>query len=208
MRDSKVKYLIIISLFLTAFFAGCTSLSAILTNDPNKSTPYSSEAKLEPCWFAKNTTGVDNKTIMKRQDRENYGYPIDTGLDDAVRVFNEERVCRSQSAKFEPLTADEVIAATSTSPDYGSTENTWPLQKAVLLGIRENRVLPKGSLLVVEYDGPVFDNKSVQQTSLTSRGERIYLFVGLDANPRMDMKSEQTFLIRKHFVGIGGTEDR
>jgi hypothetical protein len=159
----------------------------------------------DPCWFMslKDET-ISSDLIEARTAREDRGYPAETPLSEAVRIFNEETKCKPAYATYPPLTEDELIAAIVAGPDYGKQGAVWVAQKDALWQIATKRMMPKGSLLVVESGGreqasPLRPNGTIQAT-----GIRITLLLDLDkaSDPMTPPKAEQTLVIRKSYSKI------
>ncbi len=159
----------------------------------------------DPCWFMslKDPT-IPSGLIEKRQAREMYGYPSETPLSEAIRIFNEETKCKALYAAYPPLTEDELIAAIVAGPDPGKEGEVWLAQKDLLWRIASERIMPKGSALGVESGGreqasPLRPNGTIQ-----AKGIRITLVLGLDK--RTDAmgvaKPEQTLVIRKTYSQV------
>lgn len=192
-------------LWIAFLIIGCALPIARSFNAGNLSPLPSPTDGDDPCLFviSMDANPVNERLIESRQQREINGYAAEIELSEAVRLFNREQSCYKGSAEFPPVTEDEIIAATSTSADYNQDSDAWVGQKGDLLAIRERRVLPKGSLLVGEVNGPVFDIASQQQTKITAKGQRIYLLFSLDINSRLEgVLPSRAFLIRKLFKRI------
>jgi hypothetical protein len=133
----------------------------------------------------------------KRIARETYGYPQDIALGVALRIFNAELKCYSFFATLPPLTEEEVIANTVAGPDYSGTWGN-DLQRA-MKDIADKKTMPKGSLFTAESGGCDYGLRPRQQTCV--KGLKIYLFLGLDKNPRVTkvLRPDQIVLIRKTY---------
>ncbi len=164
------------------------------------------EKPKDPCWFMslKDET-ISSDVIQKRQDRETFGYPSETPLSEAVRIFNEETQCKALYAGYPPLTEDEVLAAIVAGADYGKQGNIWLAQKDALWRIALERKMPKGSLFVVDSGGRIQDSALRPGGAIQAKGIRITLMLGLDKNVN-DLpgvaKPEQTLLIRKTYSQV------
>ena len=127
-------------------------------------------------------------------------------MTEAVKIFNAEQKCHSQTA--DPLTEDEVIASILAGPDYGSSD-VIDHQYDDLVRIATEKRLPKGALFVFEGDSS--SNGAFIEGDIFIKGQRLYLFLDLDNNPRRSepLKSSQVYLIRKRFVSsVNGKLDR
>ncbi|GEM_PF-5690963 len=134
----------------------------------------------------------------EKANQEIFGYPSEISLSDAIKNFNELQKCYPYAANFPPLTEDEVIASIVSGPDYGREGSMWLLQKDILQNIVIQKKVPKGALLVGEGGG-CEHNSAIGKGEICAKGQRIYLFIGLDKSPRASesLKLEQIFLIRK-----------
>lgn len=159
----------------------------------------------DPCWFMslKDET-ISSDLIDKRQAREDHGYPAETPLSEAIRTFNEETKCKALYAGYPPLTEDELIAAIAAGPDYGKQGPVWLAQKDALWRIASERMMPKGSLLVVESGGRVQASPLRPEGTIQATGIRITLLLDLDkaSDPMIPRKPEQTLVIRKSYSKI------
>jgi hypothetical protein len=160
----------------------------------------------DPCWF-KNREAIMRSpelsaAFVKRTEREIRGYPADTTLSDALRVFNDEADCLSFRGNLPPLTEDEIIAAIVAGPVYGR-EETWLSQKDVLWKIASQRMMPKGTLLTAESGGCVYDSP-LGRDEICVKGQRIYLFLELDKRPRQSqpLMPAQVFVLREKYFRI------
>jgi hypothetical protein len=144
--------------------------------------------------------------FRERTKRGIYGYPADIALDEAIRVFNEEEKCVPFRGTLPPLTVDEVIAAIVAAPVYGN-ERTWFKQKPTLWEIARKKKMPKGALLVAESGACHWDSP-LGKGQTCVKGQRIYLFLGLDKRPRMSrpLAPAQIFLIRELYSRAELTE--
>jgi hypothetical protein len=135
-----------------------------------------------------------------RAARETYGYASDTPLSEAVKIFNDEMRCYSFWATLPQLTEEEVSANVIGGPDYGVQ---WPNQQRQALNeIASKKVMPKGSLFAAESGGCDADERPGSQTCV--KGLKIYLFLGLDKNPRASkpLNADQIVLLRKTYFQI------
>lgn len=202
--NAVMKVSILVCLIICISSIGCTKRlehSGVSTTE-EKTLELKDSGK---CWFhsSEQSEATDYWTIRERQNRETYGYPEDLPISDALRIFNEEQRC---SPNFGPdLTEDEILSALAVSFDYTSREN-WSHQIGIFRKILKTRTLPKGSLLVNEgcciYQSPMEDNRG----EIRVKGQRIYLFLLLNENPRMSnlLEKHQIFLIKKTFYGLEG----
>lgn len=129
--------------------------------------------------------------------RQIYGFEEEISLTEAVKIFNAEQKCYSQTA--DPLTEDEVIASILAGPDYGSSD-VIDHQYDDLVRIATEKRMPKGALFVFEGDSS--SNGAFIEGDIFIEGQRLYLFLHLDEDPRMSapLKNSQVYLIRKRFV--------
>jgi hypothetical protein len=178
-----------------------------------KDTAYRSNIRAQdelpnaPCWFqsAEGTAKIARqlpKIYKERVERETYGYSSDTPLATAVNLFNQELLCRKSELNLSLLTIEEVIAAAIGGPPYGG-EPIWQFSEPKLRKIAVEKMLPKGSLLIAEGGGCVFE-QALGNGQVCVQGLRIYLFLNLDKNPRgsAPLRPEQSLLIRKTYFGI------
>jgi hypothetical protein len=169
------------------------------------------ESKDDPCWF-KSPEGfsrVDHRVIEERQEREEFGYPDRIPLSQAIEVLNKEQACiqnLEEGAKV--LNEDEFLAALAAPPDY-STEARHKEWQPVLLEVLRTRTLPKGALLVGEgkgtFQSPI---EEITGKEISLEGQRIYLFLGLDRQPRSNMTDNQVFLVKKALFGFTNNLNR
>ena len=174
------------------------------SHSPNVIAASPVQLAADPCWFltSKGFDTVAPEVVRKRQDREDKGYPTEISLTDAVNIFNEEQKCYPSFSQLSPLTPDEIVAASLSSPDY-TTEINWEKQKAHVNEIIVKRTLPVGSLLVSE-SGPCTTYSSLGTGEICTKGQAIYLFWDLDKTSRMSGKisPQNVLLIRKVFSGF------
>lgn len=131
--------------------------------------------------------------------RETYGYPRDIPVAEALSIINAELQCYSAWAALPPVTEKELFAMAVAGPDY--TEQ-WSHEKdRALKQIASSKMMPKGSLFTAESGGCDFGPRPREQTC--TDGLKIYLFLGLDKNPRATepLKSDQIVLVRKTYFG-------
>jgi hypothetical protein len=157
----------------------------------------------DPCWFQKGEEVIKNSSTLSekarlRTEREINGYPARMSLKDAVALFNSEERCVPFRGTLPPLTEEEVVAAIVAGPTYGS-EPTWRMQKDLLWAIAVRQELPAGSLLVAESGACAYNTELGKDVCV--EGQRIYLMLGLDKNPRAGspLKPEQVFLLRANY---------
>jgi len=155
------------------------------------------------CVFLQSRESIDRSVELsaafkERIKRETYGYAHAIPLGEALRIFNAELGCYPYWATLPPLNEQEVIANAIGGPDYGG-ESAWRSQVQVRKFIASNRMMPKGSLFVAESGGCEQDVRPGPQTCV--KGLKIYLFLGLDKNPRESnlLNPDQIVLIRKTY---------
>lgn len=158
----------------------------------------------DPCsdvWLEKPYSGERLRRHKVRMERETYGYPKDIPMSEALRIFNEEAKCSTTGRDQAPLTENELIAASIDRVDYGR-ENVRAFQQPGLQKIAEQKVMPKGSLLIAESGGCKESFTGSKQVCV--KGWKIYLLLGLDSNPRESnaLNPAQIFLIRKSYFGF------
>lgn len=140
--------------------------------------------------------------IQKRQNREMYGYPAEIPLGEAIRIFNEETQCKAYKG-YPPLTEDELIAAIVAGPDYGKQGKIWLAQRDALWKIASQKVMPKGSLLVVDSGGRVLESPLRPEGTIEAKGIRITLLLGLENSEHGHIaKPEQTLIVRKTYSKV------
>jgi len=186
----------------------CTKLELLAHNNMARNNL---DETTNPCWFLSSAgfDGVSRVTIEHRQNREREGYPSDTALAEALKIFNEEQACINPDAKKTPsLTEDELLSAIAVGPDYGR-EDAWSTQSVVFGRILKTKKLPKGALLV--SDGPGTFTSPLggpPGQDWKVNGHRIYLFLNLDSNARESapLRDDQIFLIKKTLIGLRGLD--
>jgi hypothetical protein len=207
LSHKSLFYLVAVVLISTI---GIVSLMA--WNAPRVKNPAAPEKVQadEPCWFQKGEEVIKNSSTLAAQaklrtDRETTGYPSKMSLKDAVALFNSEEKCIPFRGTLPPLTEEEIVAAIVAGPTYG-TEASWRAQKPTLWSIAVNKELPPGSLLTAESGACAYDTELGKEVCV--EGQRIYLFLGLDKNPRAGtpLKPEQVFLIRANYLRPKKTE--
>lgn len=157
----------------------------------------------DPCWFQKGEEVIKGSSTLAAQaklrtDRQIFGYPNKISLKEAVALFNSEEKCVPFRGTLPPLTENDVVAAIVAGPLYGS-EPAWRAQKERLWNIAVRRELPLGSLLVAESGACAYDTELGKEVCV--EGQRIYLFLGLDKDPRAGnpLKPDQVFLIMANY---------
>lgn len=169
----------------------------------------STSAIKNACIFQQSIEAIDSSAELTAafkvyMARETYGYPHDMPLADALSLFNAELRCNPTWAKLPPLTENEVLANAVAGHDY--TE-AWSVEKdRALQQVVSGKMMPKGSLFKAESGGCGNSPQAPKRTC--ADGLKIYLFLGLDKNPRASeqLKPEQIVLIRKTLFGTY-TED-
>ncbi len=197
------KFRILVSIIAVSFVC-------LLFLEPNKfqvsgeddSMKNKTEVSKDPCWFlSSKADSVEISKVLERQEREMYGYPTDIALEKALEVFNQEQKCiYNKDIETAPdLTEDEILSALAFSPDY-TNRTVWKNQIEVFRYISTEKKLPKGSLLVREGGGTY---NLTPEEEIKVKGQRIYLFMRLDKNPRYEpIEPEQIILIKKTFYGL------
>jgi hypothetical protein len=148
-------------------------------------------------------TTIPYEAILKRQEREMRGYPTDMPLSEAIRVFNEEKQCNPTLAAYPPLTEDEVIAAIVAGPGYAAWGDIWRAQKGALWKIAQDKVMPRGSLLVATGGPNVQESPLRPHGDIKSKGISIAIFLGLENREYgQDLKQEQIFEIRRTYFSV------
>lgn len=156
-----------------------------------------------PCWFVDyKDVPVGYEEMMARRDREVYGEAREIPLNEAIKTYNTEHICRSNP--YPPLTEDEFLAAIVASADYGKQGEIAIRQEKVLQEILSMKMLPKGSLIVSERGGRELESPLNPRGAVQAKGIRITLLLGMDKNNRMEnvLKPEQALVIRKIFSGV------
>lgn len=190
-------------LFLIAVGLGLSSATLSAGETAEGAAPRVDSA--DNCWFrdAKGFDKVSKAVIEKRQAREIYGYPEEISIAEALKIYNQEQSC-SPDFRSE-LTEDEILSSLAIPIDYGR-EDSWKLQREVFRKVLLTRTLPKGSLLVNEGAGIYRSPVGGESDEISIKGERIYLFLGLDRNPREAnlLTQDQIVLIKKSVFGLKG----
>lgn len=167
-------------------------------------------AKAKVCIFQQSPEAIDssdelNEAYKIHMAREMYGYPRDIPLAEALGIFNAELQCYRLWATQPPVTENEIFANAVAGLDY--TEQ-WSAEKdRALKEIASSKMMPKGSLFTAESGGCQNGPRPREQTC--TDGLKIYLFLGLDKNPRAadEVKADQIVLIRKTYFGISSDYD-
>ena len=172
----------------------------------SKSTQQPAQSTGDPCVFKMSPETIDaspqlSAAFKARSERELRGYPQDTPVAEALKIFNAEMRCYSFWASLPPLSEEEVIANMVAGADY---TGGGPSQE-VFRGIAKTRVLPKGSLLVAEPGGC---DSELAKSQICVKGLKIYLFFDLDKKPRGPevLDSKQVVLLRKTYFGTEPVE--
>ena len=163
-----------------------------------------SKTPKDPCWFMSlKDESIPSEMIEKRQNRETYGYPTEIPLAEAIRIFNEETQCKAAYKGYPPLTEEELIAAIVAGADYGKQGAVWLAQRDALWKIASRKVMPKGSLLVVESGGRVQESPLRPEGTIQANGIRITLLLGLEKSEHGHVaKPEQTLIVRKVYSNV------
>lgn len=188
-------------------FVFTTILAVVATWAMSASPVYGqaqSKKPKDPCWFMSlKDESISSDMIEKRQNREMYGYPTEIPISEAIRIFNEETQCKEPFKDYAPLTEDELIAAIVAGADYGKQGEIWVAQRDALWKIASQKVMPKGSLLVVESGGRVQESPLRPNGTIQAKGIRITLFLGLEKSEHGHVaRPEQTLLVRKTYSKI------
>jgi hypothetical protein len=189
------------SMWSTIITSGKTFSPGILS----MSNQEQSKPAKDPCWFKTlKDKSIPYEEIKKRQDMETHGYPTEIPLGEAIRIFNEEKQCSELYAQYPPLTEDEMIAAIVGGPDYGKQGEVWLAQKDALWKIASDKMMPKGSLLVVESGGRAQESPLSPVGTVVAKGIRITLLLGLDESGKHGriLKPEQTLVVRKTYSKV------
>jgi hypothetical protein len=214
-RKSSITEFVLLVAFICA-----ASLMALSLAQPTKDRSPKAESQRKsmpsknPCWFLepdKIKSKEDKVAYKKYRDRQMYGYPEDISLKEAIRIFNKETYCSGPDPKRPPLTEDEVVAGAidemvkgGTEPVARSYKVTSPERKAALERIWKDRVMPKGSLLDADGYYSRYDENKPDEGIIEVNCWKVYLYIGLDKNPREDgfLRPDQICLIRKTCFGI------
>lgn len=165
----------------------------------------------DPCWF-RTREGLESASDeMKKRRQEsnemkNFGYPNDTPLDEALRIFNEEMKCSPLERDYPPLTEDEVIAAIVVGVNDSKRGTTFHDERDAFWKIATQRIMPKGAVLRAHSGGNVQGSPLSPDKTIHAKGIEIFLLLGADKNGRSDFpppaKLEEILIIRKTFSGI------
>lgn len=167
-------------------------------------------AKAKICIFQQSPEAIDNSDELNaaykiHMAREIYGYPRDIPVAEALNIFNAELQCWRLWAIQPPVTANEIFANAVAGPDY--TEEFSAEKDRALKQIASSKMMPRGSLFTAESGGCQNGPRRREQTC--TDGLKIYLFLGLDKNPRAadPVKPDQIVLIRKTYFGVSSDYD-
>ena len=197
-------YLVLAVALVSCVITAIASSGLIATGSSNINEQDNNKLPKDPCWF----TTLDDKTIpyeviAKRQDREMHGYPTETPLSEAIKIFNEETRCNPSLAPYPPLTEDELIAAIVAGPGYGAWGEVWNAQKIILYKIAKDKVMPKGSLLVASGGPNILGSPLRPDGDIKAKGISIAIFLGLENHEYgQDLKREQIFEIRRTYFSV------
>jgi hypothetical protein len=135
-----------------------------------------------------------------KMQRETYGHPQDMPLEEAIKIFNQEAGCNEIGRTQPPLTMDEIIAAAIDLDKSG--EMVSKSRSEALRKISREKIMPKGSLLVYK-SGHHQDDVLDPSKYIHVKYWKVYLYIGLDKNPRESkpLESDQIGLIREHYYG-------
>lgn len=164
-----------------------------------------------PCWFR--TPGAlqsaSLEMVRKREERnllQTFGYPADTPLSEAVKIFNEEMECSPLERDYPRLTEDEVIAAVVVGVNNNNRGTTFHTERDVFWKIVTEKVVPKGTVLGSHSGGNVQGSPLAPRGTISANGIEIFLRLGADKNGRSEFppapKLEQVLTIRKTFYNI------
>jgi hypothetical protein len=193
---------VLIGLSIGLLGIGTAQLSG--SNSPDSNVRQQQDKVKDPCWFMslKDKT-IPYEVILRREERELRGYPMDIPLSEAISVFNEEKQCNATLAQYPPLTENEVIAAIVAGPGYGPWGEVWRAQKDILWRIAKDKLMPKGSLLVATGGPNVQDSPIRPKGDIKSRGISIAIFLGLEHHEfGQDLTQEQIFEIRRTYFTV------
>lgn len=162
---------------------------------------------VDPCAVIKGDANSPELIRLRdeRMTREIHGYPKDTPISEAIRIFNNESKCDPLGKEMPPLTEEELLSAMVDSGDFAMVEGekskrvkVWEHQKNATQQIVLDRKMPKGTLLAYEKGG-WRDFTAAGKGEIASVAWKIYLYLDLDKNPRESnyLNLEQIRLIRK-----------
>lgn len=121
-----------------------------------------------PCWF-RVPEGIEKtkegaRAYEEYSNRQRYGYPEDTPVDKAIKIFNDEAFCGGPDKNRSYLSMDELLSAVADEvlqgiqgPVEPSKRISFPERTKVLKEIWLKKVLPKGSLIVGVKGYSTFD---------------------------------------------------
>jgi hypothetical protein len=138
------------------------------------------------------------KAHIAHTTQEIYGYAHEIPLQEAVRGLNAQLQCYAPWAVLPPITEAEVVANAIGGADYN--EVLWTDDKSsAMKKIASSRMMLKGSLFRTESGACDYGPRRREQTCV--QGLKIYLFLGLDKNPRATevLGPGQIVLIRKTY---------
>jgi len=158
----------------------------------------------DPCWFVTlNDKSIPYEVISKREDQKMHGYPEKIPLNEAIRIFNEEKQCISALAPYPPLTEDELIAAIVAGPDNVLSGDARQFQEDLLWKIATQKVMPKGALLIATTGSRVQESPLRPDGTIRAEGISIVLRLGLENHEYGQiLKPEQTFVIRRTYFKV------
>lgn len=158
----------------------------------------------DPCWHVTlKDKSIAYEDILKREERERHGYPVDISLSEAIRIFNQEKQCLDVLAAYPLLTEEEVIAAIVAGPDNITPGEAWEHQKSLLWKIATQKILPKGSLLVATTGSRIQDSPLRPNGTIRAEGISIVIRFGLENHePGKILRPDQLFVVRRTFFGI------
>jgi len=167
-----------------------------------------------PCWF-RVPEGIEKtkegaRAYKEYSNRQRYGYPIDTPVDKAVKIFNDEAFCGGPDKNRSYLSVDELLSAVADEvlqgiqgPVEPSKRVSFPERTKALKEIWLKKVLPKGSLLVSVKGYSTFDEDNPESGSYEVDCWKIYLYLGLNKEPEDDfLDPEQICLIRRQSFSV------
>jgi hypothetical protein len=185
---------------------GRVALSQSATQPPQKSDL----ARAKVCISQQSHEAIDssdelNEAYQIHMARETYGYPRDIPVAEALSIINGQLQCYTLWAAQPPVTEEELFANAVAGRDY--TEQYSAEKDRALKQIASSKMMPRGSLFTAESGGCQNGPRRREQTC--SDGLKIYLFLGLDKNPRAaaPVKRDQIVLIRKTYFGVSSDYD-
>lgn len=196
---------------------GISLIGLIFGQSQKRKSPASKEQSVtlkNPCWFRVpegiEKTKEGSRAYKEYSNRQRYGYPEDTSVDKAVKIFNDEAFCGGPDKKRSFLSKDELLSAVADEilqgvqgPVTPSKRINFPERTKTLKEVWLKKVLPKGSLIVGMKGYSTFDEDNPESGSYEVDCWNIYLYLNLDKNPdETFMEPEQICLIRKQCFSV------